>query len=188
MELRQAMKFFFCFVLVPFSLSPCLCQEPPVALTTRMPESSFVQGAPVRLNVIVKNLSKDELRVWKADPQNDGEAEAYIGVEVRDSTGKLLPRIDGRVVVRNGKKYILPKLWMTRKGAFVAAGQELRDFVLLSSLFDLSEPGAYIVSAEMEIPGSAEFEARTAVSGPTLEPNVIESKTIRFVVTPKDSK
>jgi hypothetical protein len=153
-----------------------------------MPESSFAQGAPVRLEIVVKNLSKGELLVWKADPQFDGEAEAYVHVEVRDSVGRLLPRIDGRAIEKGGMKYFLPKMWITRKGVFIAAGRELRDFVLLSSLFDLSEPGAYVVSAEMEIPGSAEFEAHATDSGSNREPVEIESKKISFVVTTRGSQ
>jgi len=69
-----------------------------------MPKSSFAEGSAIRVDVIVKSILKQELHVRKATPQDDGEARAYLSVEVRDSEGNSLTRIDGKTTVRNGKK------------------------------------------------------------------------------------
>ena len=138
--------------IVLFSLVSCVAQEPTATLEIQLPESGFPVGTLIRLNVIVKNLSTEDLRVWKASPQVNGQAEAYISVEVRDSEGKSLPRTDGLTIVKNGKKYVIGKRWLTRKGVVLEPNQELHDFLLLSSLFDLSKPGTYTVSARADIP------------------------------------
>lgn len=144
------MRAFHISAIALFSLAHCLGQKPPVTLKIELAGSSFTKGTPIKLDVVVKNISKEELNVWKASPQVDGEAEAYVYVEVRDPAGKALSRIDGVTIVKNGKSYMRPKAWITRKGISVAPGKALHDFLLLSNLFDLSEPGSYIVSATME--------------------------------------
>jgi hypothetical protein len=149
-EMRQAMRVFHISAIALFCLAHCLGQKPPVTLKIQLAGSSFTKGTPIKLDVVVKNISKKEVNVWKASPQVDGEAEAYVHVEVRDSAGKALFRIDGVTIVRNGKKYTFPKPWNTRKGVSVAPRRTLRDFLLLSNLFDLSKPGLYIVSAKLE--------------------------------------
>jgi len=37
---------------------------------------------------------------------------------------------------------------MTRKGAYIKPNQELRDYIVLAKVFDLSNPGTYTVSAK----------------------------------------
>ena len=56
-----------------------------------------------------------------------------MSVEVLDSEGKSLPRIDGVTFIHDGKKTMMPKSW-TRKGVTVKPNQELHDFLLLSNL------------------------------------------------------
>jgi len=67
---------------------------------------------------------------------------------------------------------------MTRKGAWIAPEHELHDFTVLSSLFNLTEPGTYFVSAKLEdaVPDS----------GP--EPKIWEaaSNQLRFIVERSD--
>ena len=46
---------------------------------------------------------------------------------------------------------MIPKSWFKRNGVVLRPNQELRDFLLLSSLFDLSKPGTYTVSARADI-------------------------------------
>ena len=139
-----------------------------------MPESEFPVGTAIRLDVIVRNSMTKDLHVWKVSRDADGQAEAYITVKVRDSAGKSLPRVDGQKIVKNGKEYVLPKIWLTRKGAYVNPDQELHDYIVLSRLFDLGKPGIYTVSAK------ADFEAPD--SGPEIKWIAAESKEISFAV------
>jgi hypothetical protein len=173
-EMHQSLRAFHTSAIVLLSLAPCLGQKPPATLKIQLPASSFTEGTSIKLDVMVKNISKDELNVWKASPQVDGEAEAYVDVEVRDSAGKALSRIDGVTIVRNGKKYTFPKSWFTRKGASIAPGRVSRDFVLLNNLFDLSKPGSYVVSAKME--------DAWPNSGPEMKLWEADSNQIRFKI------
>jgi hypothetical protein len=54
-----------------------------------MPEPEFKAGTVIRLDVIAKNLSAKDLRIWKTElPQVDGRAQAYLSIHVRDSEGR----------------------------------------------------------------------------------------------------
>ena len=149
--MRPIVSAFLYFGIVLFSFAPCVAQTPAATLEIQMPESKFALGTPIRLDVTIKNISTERLHIWKVSPQDDGRAEAYMSVEVLDSEGKSLPRIDGVTFVHDGKKDMMPKSW-TRKGVTVKANQELHDFLLLSNLFDLSKPGMYTVSVKTDIP------------------------------------
>lgn len=173
-ECDREMRAFPYSVVVLFGLVSCFAQEPRATLEIQMPQSEFTVGTAVRLDVIVKNSMTEDLHVWKVSPDAYGMAEAYIGVEVRDADGKSLPRADGQTIVRNGKKYVSPKSWLTRKGVYIKPNQELHDFLVLSNLFDLSMPGTYTVSAK------ADFEKPN--SGAEIKLIVAESSKIHFAV------
>jgi hypothetical protein len=140
----------------------------------QMPEPEFKAGTVIRIDVIVKNLSAKDLRIWKTEPQVDGQAEAYLSIHVRDSEGKPLSRIDGLTIEKNGKDYTIEKRWLTRKGTILIPNHELHDFLLLSSLFDLSKPAIYVVSAEADIP--------KPYSGPEIKWIVTESNNVTFAI------
>jgi hypothetical protein len=94
-----------------------------------MPEPEFKAGTVIRLDVIVKNLSAKDLRIWKTEPQVDGHAEAYLSIHVRDSEGRPLSRIDDVTIEKNGKDYTIEKRWLTRKGTILIPNHELDDFL-----------------------------------------------------------
>ena len=100
---------------------------------------------------MLTNVSTRDLHIDKASERDDGQAEAYISLEVRDSSGRLLPRTDGQTFVKNGKKYTIGKIWLSRWGVNLGPNQGLQDFLVLSNIFDLSKPGNYTVSAKAEI-------------------------------------
>jgi hypothetical protein len=172
--MRQSLRTFHISVIALLSVTHCFGQKLPARLKIQLPASSFIEGTPIKLDVTVKNISKKELNVWKASPQVDGEAEAYAYVEVRDSAGNALSRIDGVTIVKNGKSYMRRKAWITRKGISVAPGKALQDFLLLSNLFDLTKPGSYIVSAKLE--------DAWPDSGPEMKLWEADSNQIRFKI------
>jgi hypothetical protein len=94
-----------------------------------MPEPEFKAGIVIRLDVIVKNLSAKDLRIWKTEPQVDGHAEAYLSIHVRDSEGRPLSRIDDVTIEKSGKDYTIEKPWLTRKGTILIPNHELDDFL-----------------------------------------------------------
>jgi hypothetical protein len=135
-------------LLIPSVLG--VAQQPEAAVEIRLANPVVTLGVPVTLNVVIKNVSNVDLRLLKESPNSDGHAEDYLHLEVRDADGKLLPRIDVTSrVMKNGKNFSLPKRgWGSRKGASITPHGELRDYLILSDLFDLSKPGAYSVSAQ----------------------------------------
>ncbi|HEX5235288.1 MAG TPA: hypothetical protein VFW25_08165 [Silvibacterium sp.] len=170
--MRPASKLFCSAILLAGSVV-CFAGEPDVKLDIRMPNSTYQLGKPIRLDIILKNLSSERLHIDKASERN-GRAEAYISAEVRDSSGRPLPRTDGLTFVKNGKKYTIGKPWLSRWGIDLEPNQESQDFLVLSNLFDLGRPGNYIVSAKAEI--------RAPDSGPEIKWIEAASNTIEFTV------
>ena len=168
-----AMTFLFNAIVLLSSL-PCVAQKPAATLQIQLHEKEFKSGAAIRLDVIVTNLSGEDLRIWKVSAQVDGQAEAYLSVNVCDSEGKPLSRIDGVTIERNGKKYRIGKAWITRKGVMLSTNHELRDFLSLSALFNLSKPGTYTASAAADIP--------EPYSGPEIKWIVAKSNKVSFEV------
>ena len=161
---------------IPFVLNGVNCpgeQNQSAKLTIQTPTLAVTVGAPAKLLITIENTSGKPFEIDKASSQ-DGQAEAYTNVEVRDTFGNLLPRIDGQTFVKNGKLHTFPKRWMTRKAVAVAPGDNLRDFLVLSNLFDFETPGNYTVTAKLEI--------RAPGSGPDIKWIEAVSNTIRIEV------
>jgi hypothetical protein len=123
---------FLCSSIVLFIPLACFAQKPAATLEIQMQRSEFKAGTAIRLDVALTNASTEDLRVSKAFPQVNGQAEAYLSVKVVDAESKSLPRMDGVTIVKNGKEYTIGKRWLTRKGVIVRPSQEVHDFLLLS--------------------------------------------------------
>jgi hypothetical protein len=162
-------------IVAVLSLGMNAQQPSPVTLTISTPAATLRPGEPVRLNVAVGNASSETLVVDKASAQ-DGRAEAFVDVEVRDASGNALPRIDGTPFVSNGKQHMIPKRWLTRKGANVAPGDILRDYMMLNKIFDFTKPGTYSVSAKIAI--------RAPDSGPEIHWLQASSNAVKITIAP----
>jgi hypothetical protein len=171
--MRPATRLFSSAILLAGAVI-CSAQEPAAKLEVRTPKSSYQIGTPIRLDITLKNISAEILHIDKVSEHDDGQAEAYISVEVRNSSGRALPRTDGLTFIKNGKKYTIGKRWLTRMGVDLEPNQHLRDYLVLSKLFNLSRPGNYTVSAKAEI--------RAPGSGPEINWIEARSNTIEFTV------
>jgi len=159
-----------------FNVADALAQQtPPVTLSIQADTTAVKVGERIKLRVSITNSSGQALVVDKAS-SSDGQAEAYTTVEVRDFSGKPLSRIDGQTFVKNGKSYVIPRAWTTRKGVTVGPGEDLIDFLQLSNLFDLSTPGVYTVAANVEI--------RVPGTGTEIKWIGAKSNTIQIAVAP----
>ena len=65
---------------------------------------------------------------------------------------------------------------MTRKGAYIKPNQELRDYIVLAKVFDLSNPGTYTVSAKKRV------LIHSILGSPEIKWIVAESNNITFAV------
>ena len=125
-------------------------QKSPIAASITTPTPITKSGAEVRVDVTVTNISDHTVRLYKALGL-DGQAEAANHVEVFDSNGKALSRIDGPEIQMRGETRHLPKMWISRKTVPVEPGESSSDFLILSNLFDLSKPGKYTVAVRQEM-------------------------------------
>ncbi|HTW45930.1 MAG TPA: hypothetical protein VMD58_10320 [Acidobacteriaceae bacterium] len=149
-------------------------QKSPISVSISTPSSTVGSKTDIRLDVTVTNISDHPIKLVK-DLGPDGHAEAANDVLVYDSVGNTLLRIDGPVIKRNGQLYHLPKGYLSRRLITVDPGKSTEDFLLLNHLFDMTQPGKYIVLVRQEIPA---FE-----SIPNHEPRYIPSNTLTITVT-----
>ena len=146
-----------------------------VSISAPSPEAK--SGAQVRINVTVENISGSTVELYKALGP-DGQAEAANDVDVYDSDGNALFRVDGRAFKVNGQIRHLPKQWISRKTVPLEPGKSSEDFLVLSDLFDLTKPGHYTVKVRHQL----------QIPNPPSEDKVIEepSNTITITVLPAD--
>jgi len=124
----------------------------PVEMTIQTKGLTFKKGAEIKLEMTLTNISDRPIDVYTASGANGGAAEYDNGIYVRDASGNLLPRIDGRTVVRSDGKTIKVRSGLpSRRGVTLQPGGQFQDFTVLNRLFDLSSPGIYTVSAAHEV-------------------------------------
>jgi hypothetical protein len=125
-----------------------------VSITTPAPVAKI--GEAIKVDVTVKNTSDRSVKLYKALGP-DGQAEAANQIDVLDGDGKKLPRIDGLAVEVRGQIYHR-QMPMSRTMIRLDPGQSNEDFLILSSLFDLSKPGKYTVTVghglRVDVPGA----------------------------------
>jgi hypothetical protein len=148
-----------------------------VSIASSAPETR--SGAEIRINVKVENVSGTAVELYKALGP-DGQAEAANDIDVYDSDGKALFRIDGRAIKVHGETRHLPKAWISRKTVPVEPGKSAEDFLVLSNLFDMTKPGHYTVKVRQEL----------RIYNPPSEDRMIEepSNTITITVLPADDR
>jgi hypothetical protein len=152
-------------------------QASPIRVSISAPSPEAKSGAQVRINVTVENISGNTVELYKALGP-DGQAEAANEVDVYDSDGKALFRIDGRAFKANGQIRHLPKQWISRKTVPLEPGKSSEDFLILGDLFDMTKPGHYTVKVRHQL----------QIPTPPSEDRMIEepSNTITITVLPAD--
>lgn len=125
-------------------------ERDPVSVSISMPDSAIHAGAAARLDVLVRNISDRDVIVYQA-PGTGGHAEAGSQIEVRDFKGRAQERLDRTHVSLGGVDHALPKARISRRGVTLKPGEQMKDFAVLSKLFDLSNPGNYKVMARTDV-------------------------------------
>ncbi len=147
----------------------------PITVLIQCPQSELKSGSEVKLLITVTNTSDQDVDLYKT-PGPDGQAEDVNKIEVRDESGRALPRADVQTVRIGGKLRTFPKkIIKSRAGVILKPGESLKDFAILSNLFDLSKPGKYTVTAQNE--------RRSVDSSHELNLVYVKSNTITITVT-----
>ncbi len=125
--MRRLVVFILAITLLPILAAQ---QKFPVAVKITTPEQTVNSGAEVRIDIAVKNISDQPMKILKSPP---GHAEAISRVRVYDSTGRSLTLHSG------SWDYI------SIKSTPLDPGASADEFLILSKLFDLSKSDTYTV-------------------------------------------
>jgi uncharacterized protein (DUF58 family) len=150
---------------------------PGLRVTVRTESPTFEQGATIRLQITVTNVSDHPIVIYSASGSpNGGEAEDDFAISLRRTSGGSLPRIDGRNLVRkDGKTIKVPTALPSRRGLTLKPGEQFLDYATLSRLFNLNELGTYTVSVAQDL--------RPDSSAPHSSLVTATSNVIQFAVT-----
>jgi hypothetical protein len=132
-----------------------------LGVAIRTEASVFERGDTIKLLITLTNVSDHPIEIYSASGRpNGGEAEDDFAIHLRRASGGLLPRIDGRKLVReDGKTIMMRTPPPSRRGVKLKPGEQFQDYAILSRLFDLNEAGAYTVQVAQDLrPDSSETE------------------------------
>jgi len=142
----------FWLVAIAFTMNASGQNESPVQISIRTETPTIKRGSEIKLQIVLSNVSDHPVDIYTASGTGGGEAEDDNGIYVRDASGSLTPRVDGRSVTRSDGKLIRMRSGpSSRRGVTLQPGEQFRDFTILSHLFDLGKPGVYTVTAKQDI-------------------------------------
>lgn len=153
----------FTLLAMTLQFSAIAQQKAPITVTISTPTPVVKSGAPIRIDVSVLNASDQPVRILKA-LGSDGQAEFVNRVQVYDAHGKPLPHATGRHSA------------ISRKTIPLEPGKSANDFLMLTGLYDLLNPGLYrvVVRHEFAQPNAPQADARRLF---------VESNTLAITVT-----
>lgn len=127
----------------------------PVSITLSTPHSDYVVGQQIEIDIVLENISNNEISV--AQSHSRGKAELSYEIDVLDGIGRRAPYLrwgkilhgqdpgDGSIgVVSDNKKlhHLQPH-------------ETLSDSAVLNTIYDLSTPGQYVVQVtKKRFPGT----------------------------------
>jgi hypothetical protein len=166
------------FLLV--SAFPLIAQSQsgsPILISIQAQPLTVEKGREVKLQVILTNISDRAIAVPLSKPECDNE------VYLRDAAGARLARVDGHVF--KNAHGMTTKVQCTeifsRKMKTLLPGEQTKDSMILTKIFDLNQPGTYTIAVARDI------DTDYTAPRPTLVLAV--SNTIRLtVVDPTGSK
>lgn len=126
-----------------FVLAAVVCgQEQPITITISAPQAEAKAGAPVLLHVVLANLSRQDITVFKSPGW--GSAERYYFVSVTDSEGNVTTHGD----------YILKKEGRAGSRIMVTLkpGDKLEEDATITDMFEKKPAGAYKIVVKRPSP------------------------------------
>jgi hypothetical protein len=115
-------------------------------------------GAPVRLDIVVTNTSDRDLTVRTSVA---GHAEDGSKIEVHDSAGQVLPRIDYQQIIVDGKSRRVPaRMIVASQATSLQSHQSEENYAQLDKLFSFARPGRYEIVVTQYIRPTGEADPR----------------------------
>jgi len=131
--------------------------QPPFSITISSPQQAWKMGSDVTVTVILTNTSSVPVFFGKSFAQDEGEL--FMDVEVKDDKGNPLPRTKYYRVLRHEDAYDCERqangectLRVVGGGSvrkkFLKPNETATDGIVVSRLFDLSQPGKYTIRVQ----------------------------------------
>ena len=109
-----------------------------ITITISAPQTEVEIGAPVLLHIVLANLSRQDIYVYKAP--GAGNAEIYYSISVFDIEGNARPTTTYGNAILNGGGRI-----GSRIGVMLKPGEKLEQDATISNLYDMKSVGVYRV-------------------------------------------
>ena len=120
--------------------------QPRVAVTITLPQTVLKADSEVRIGVSIKNTSNQDHFISKHREQ--GHAESYNRIEVRDDKGNLVPVVKPREAPRTKDGLVTALATWSEPAVDLKPGETLQDEIVASEMFDLHRPGKYTIQVK----------------------------------------
>ncbi len=127
--------------------------SPPFTLTASAVNDLVKVGSAVVLNVTVTNTSNHEISIWKANSKDQGGYVYKVNVKIEKDSSPRETTFGRRIRLHHGNlANITPDDYMVGASGAplpLRPGKTRKDEVNVSRLYDLSQPGNYIVQVQL---------------------------------------
>ncbi|PYX10063.1 MAG: hypothetical protein DMG88_03995 [Acidobacteria bacterium] len=123
------------------------------SLTITALQNPVKAGSEVRIEMVVTNISNREITVSRSNGEGQAEFSGYTA-EVRDRKGNLSSETKyGRGLKGEGGTPEAPTVTVTNDILFpLQPGKKLKDMLIVSRLWDMSQPGVYSIQVQRTDP------------------------------------
>jgi hypothetical protein len=183
-------------VLAEFALALPQASQAPFSITISAAEGAFRAGSEVRIRLVFKNISDEEVPYGRELGTGvEPHGELFTDVEVRDAKGELVPETKYNRVLRgrddsdarpavlgepggssapSGPPEPRPVITGSFTGVMLKPGESREEDIVVTKLYDLSQPGQYAISASRRLLDVA-TDARSKI--------VARSNKLRITIT-----
>ena len=127
----------------------------PVSITLSSPHSEYVVGQPIEIDIVLENISNNEISVAKSNAR--GKAELSYEIDVLDGTGRRAPYLRWGKILHgqdpgDGRFGVVSDSQQTHQ---LQPKATLSDSAVLNTIYDLSSPGQYVIQVTKKLfPGT----------------------------------
>ena len=125
--------------------------KPPISVNISTTRAEYTIGEPIKLDIALTNNSDKEIAVAQSNAV--GKAELSYDIDVRDTTGKRAERTHYGKVLRGEDPEA--SIMDSQRTRHLKPHDVLGDSAMLTTIYDLSAPGQYVVrvTKEKKFPG-----------------------------------
>jgi hypothetical protein len=167
--MRKYLPYLLFAAVADLALAPAQDGHIPFSITLSVAQNVLQAGSKVRIRLVFKNTSDHEIQYVRGPGIGvEPHGEIFTDVEVRGTKGELMPETKYYRALRgkddtsantagamksavtsatSGPPELRPRIRGSFVGLMLKPGESMEEDIVVSKLYDLSQPGRYAISA-----------------------------------------